>query len=47
MGLKKYRPLTPSLRYKLSSDNKDITVDNQPEKSLVTSTSKLIQKSSG
>jgi large subunit ribosomal protein L2 len=40
MGLKKYRPLTPSLRYKLSSDNKDITVDNQPEKSLVTSTNK-------
>lgn len=40
MGLKKYRPLTPSLRYKISSDNKDITVDNQPEKSLVTSTNK-------
>ncbi|MGZ3882797.1 MAG: 50S ribosomal protein L2, partial [Bacteroidia bacterium] len=40
MALKKYRPLTPSLRYKISSDNKDITVDNQPEKSLVTSTTK-------
>src|SRR5688572_10059393 len=42
MGLKKYRPLTPTLRFKISSDNKDITVDNQPEKSLVRST-----KSSG
>lgn len=40
MALKKYRPLTPSLRYKISSDNKDITVDNQPEKSLITSTTK-------
>jgi large subunit ribosomal protein L2 len=40
MALKKYRPLTPSLRFKISSDNKDITVDNQPEKSLVTSTNK-------
>lgn len=40
MGLKKFRPLTPSLRYKIASDNSDITVDNQPEKSLVTSTSK-------
>lgn len=40
MGLKKYRPLTPSLRYKITSDNADITVDNQPEKSLVTSTNK-------
>jgi large subunit ribosomal protein L2 len=40
MGLKKYRPLTPTLRFKISSDNKDITVDNQPEKSLVTSTNK-------
>ena len=40
MALRKYRPLTPSLRFKISSDNKDITVDNQPEKSLVTSTNK-------
>jgi large subunit ribosomal protein L2 len=40
MGLRKYRPLTPSLRFKISSDNADITVDNQPEKSLVTSTNK-------
>jgi large subunit ribosomal protein L2 len=41
MGLKKYRPLTPSLRYKLSSDFAEITAD-RPEKSLVSST-----KSSG
>lgn len=40
MGLKKFRPLTPSLRFKIASDNLDITVDNQPEKSLVTSTNK-------
>ncbi len=40
MGLKKFRPLTPSLRFKIASDNSDITVDNQPEKSLVTSTNK-------
>lgn len=39
MGLKKYRPLTPSLRYKLSSDFAEITAD-KPEKSLVTSTNK-------
>ncbi len=34
MGLKKYRPLTPSLRYKLSADFAEITTD-KPEKSLV------------
>jgi len=37
MGLKKYRPLTPSLRYKISSDFAEITAD-KPEKSLVIST---------
>ena len=37
MGLKKYRPLTPSLRYKLSPDFAEITAD-KPEKSLVRST---------
>src|SRR5574343_870659 len=41
MGLKKFRPLTPSLRFKIASDNSDITAD-KPEKSLVKST-----KSSG
>lgn len=41
MGLKKYRPLTPSLRYKLTTDFAEITAD-KPEKSLVKST-----KSSG
>jgi len=41
MGLKKYRPLTPSLRYKLTTDFAEITAD-RPEKSLVKST-----KSSG
>jgi large subunit ribosomal protein L2 len=35
MGLRKYRPLTPSLRYKLSPDFAEITTDNTPEKSLV------------
>jgi len=34
MGLKKYRPITPSLRYKLSADFKEITAD-RPEKSLI------------
>ncbi len=34
MGLKKYRPTTPSLRYKVTSDFKDITTD-RPEKSLI------------
>ncbi len=34
MGLRKYRPLTPSLRYKLSADFAEITTD-KPEKSLV------------
>jgi large subunit ribosomal protein L2 len=37
MGLKKYRPLTPSLRYKLTTDFAEITAD-KPEKSLVKST---------
>jgi len=34
MGLKKFRPLTPGQRHKLTSDNKDITSDT-PEKSLL------------
>jgi len=34
MGLRKYRPLTPSLRYKLTSDFADITA-SKPEKSLI------------
>jgi len=37
MGLKKYKPLTPSLRYKISADFAEITAD-KPEKSLVIST---------
>ena len=37
MGLKKYKPLTPSLRYKISADFAEITAD-RPEKSLVVST---------
>lgn len=41
MGLRKYRPITPGLRYKLSSGFDEITAD-RPEKSLVRST-----KSSG
>ncbi|MDI9342130.1 MAG: 50S ribosomal protein L2 [Sediminibacterium sp.] len=36
MGLRKYRPLTPSLRYKLSADFAEITA-SKPEKSLVVS----------
>lgn len=39
MGLKKYRPLTPSLRYKISSDFAEITAD-KPEKSLIAKTNK-------
>lgn len=39
MGLRKYKPLTPSLRYKLTADFKEITTDT-PEKSLVVSTKK-------
>jgi large subunit ribosomal protein L2 len=39
MGLKKYRPLTPSLRYKISSDFAEITAD-KPEKSLIVKTNK-------
>lgn len=41
MGLRKYRPLTPSLRTKLTADFAEITTD-KPEKSLVVTT-----KSSG
>lgn len=41
MGLRKYRPLTPSLRYKLTADFAEITA-TEPEKSLVVKT-----KSSG
>ena len=37
MGLKKYRPLTPSLRYTLTADFKEITTD-KPEKSLIVKT---------
>ena len=37
MGLKKYKPLTPSLRYKISGDFAEITT-GKPEKSLVVST---------
>ncbi|MGE0569348.1 MAG: 50S ribosomal protein L2, partial [Bacteroidia bacterium] len=36
MGIRKYRPLTPGLRYKVTSDFADITTD-KPEKSLVKS----------
>lgn len=39
MGLRKYRPLTPSLRYKLSADFAEITA-SKPEKSLVVSAKK-------
>jgi large subunit ribosomal protein L2 len=34
MGLKKFRPLTPGQRFKIVSDNKDITTST-PEKSLI------------
>ena len=34
MALKKYRPLTPGLRYKLTSEFAEITTDT-PEKSLI------------
>lgn len=37
MGLKKYRPLTPTLRYKINADYAEITA-SKPEKSLVVST---------
>src|SRR5436190_15766665 len=37
MALKKYRPLTPSLRFKISSDFAEITADT-PEKSLIVKT---------
>ncbi len=36
MALKKFRPLTPGQRFKIASDNSDITT-NVPEKSLLTS----------
>jgi large subunit ribosomal protein L2 len=36
MALKKFRPLTPSQRFKIATDNSDITT-NIPEKSLLTS----------
>ncbi|HQQ94420.1 MAG TPA: 50S ribosomal protein L2 [Bacteroidia bacterium] len=39
MGLKKYRPLTPSLRYTLTADFAEITAD-KPEKSLIVKTNK-------
>lgn len=35
MALKKFRPLTPGLRFKIAADNSDITT-NVPEKSLLT-----------
>ena len=37
MGLKKYRPLTPSLRYTLTSEFAEITA-SEPEKSLIVKT---------
>ncbi|MEA3505230.1 MAG: 50S ribosomal protein L2 [Bacteroidota bacterium] len=39
MALKKYKPTTPSQRFKLISDFKDITA-NEPEKSLISSSKK-------
>lgn len=39
MALKKFRPLTPGQRYKIASDNSDITT-NVPEKSLIASSKK-------
>jgi large subunit ribosomal protein L2 len=39
MALKKYRPLTPSLRFKISSDYSEITSDT-PEKSLIVKNNK-------
>lgn len=36
MALKKFKPLTPSQRFKIAADNSDITT-NVPEKSLITS----------
>src|SRR5688500_11658499 len=39
MGLKKFRPLTPGQRFKIVSDNSDITAST-PEKSLVVPFSK-------
>ena len=36
MALKKFKPLTPSQRFKIAADNSDITT-NVPEKSLLTS----------
>lgn len=37
MGLKKFRPLTPGQRHKLTDDFADVTTGNTPEKSLLTS----------
>lgn len=39
MGLKKFRPITPSMRFKVSSDFSEIT-KNRPEKSLTVSLKK-------
>ena len=35
MGLRKLRPMTPSQRHTTMSDYVDLTVGNQPEKSLL------------
>ena len=32
MGLKSYRPLTPTLRYKQIGDRKEITADKYPRR---------------
>lgn len=40
MAIKKYNPITPSLRYKATNAFAEVTTDNTPEKSLVTSLSK-------
>lgn len=39
MALRKYKPLTPTLRYKITSDFAEITTDT-PEKSLIAKTNK-------
>jgi large subunit ribosomal protein L2 len=41
MALKKFRPLTPSQRFKIATDNSDITTST-PEKSLLTSVKKVV-----
>ena len=43
MALKKYRPLTPSLRYKLSPDFAEITA-SKPEKSLIVKTNEIVNR---